>query len=149
MDTDPEIWGPHYWYVIHFIAFNYPNYPDATHKKIIYRFFTNLTHLMPNGPWISKYQNILKDNPILPYLDSKENLIKWTNHIHNIYNIELNKPIVSLKKMYADYYSNIKTKKKIKKKNKINYNNKKKINLFIFIFILLFLIIIAIYLYKK
>ena len=45
MALDPKIWGPHYWFVLHTIALNYPLHPNETSKKNImtlskiFRFF--------------------------------------------------------------------------------------------------------------
>ena len=27
MDLKPQIWGPHYWFFLHTVAFNYPIHP--------------------------------------------------------------------------------------------------------------------------
>ena len=36
LQLDPDIWGPHYWFVMHTIALTYPHHPnDITKKKIL------------------------------------------------------------------------------------------------------------------
>ena len=37
MELDPIIWGPHYWFMLHTIALNYPIRPnDVIKKKILW-----------------------------------------------------------------------------------------------------------------
>lgn len=97
---DPTIWGPHYWFVIHTIAFHYPTCPTAIQKKIHYRWIHHLPELIPNKSIGSMFSDILRDNPVSPYLDNREDFIKWAHHIHNVVNQKLNKPQLSL----ADHY---------------------------------------------
>ena len=43
-----EIWGPHYWFVIHTIAINYPIKPNALEKKRHYKFIQDLPTFLPD-----------------------------------------------------------------------------------------------------
>ena len=35
---DPDIWGPHFWFVLHTMAMTYPHHPNAVTKKKYYEF---------------------------------------------------------------------------------------------------------------
>jgi len=96
---EPDVWGPHYWFVLHTIAFNYPTTPSAIQKKIHYRLVHNLHEFLPDHKDL--YCRILVKHPVQPYLDSRADFIKWMNLIHNEVNLSLNKPTVSL----ADHYA--------------------------------------------
>ena len=54
---DAEIWGPHYWFVLHTIAFNYPKHPSAIQKKLHYRLMHNLpeAHAAVQVPPLTSY----------------------------------------------------------------------------------------------
>ena len=49
MGLDPNIWGPHYWFVIHSIALNYPKNPNDTTKKKYYTFIHDLPLFLPDS----------------------------------------------------------------------------------------------------
>lgn len=101
---DPSIWGPHYWFFLHTIAFTYPNHPNSTTKKIYYNFFRNFPLFIPVEEVSSNFSELLNKYPILPYLDNKKSLIKWVHFIHNKINRKLEKPLVTIEEFYKKYY---------------------------------------------
>jgi len=100
---DPTIWGPHYWFMMHTVAFHYPNHPTAIQKKIHYRWIHHLPELIPNKSIGAMFADILRDYPISPYLDNREDFILWTHYIHNVVNRKLNKPTMTLQEHYDDF----------------------------------------------
>lgn len=107
---DPIIWGPHFWFVMHTIAIQYPNNPNETIKKKTYRFFTDLVDFLPNSSVRKSFSKMLDDYPVSPYLDTRLSLIKWVNFIHNKYNVSLGKEPIELYKgleIYYEKYKNI------------------------------------------
>ena len=104
MELDMNVWGPHYWFIIHTVAMTYPKVPGSTTKKRYYTFYTELPYLLPHKKSRKLFTDILQKYPITPYLDSKESLIKWTHFIHNKVNIKYNKPTVSYKEFYETYH---------------------------------------------
>ena len=101
MGYDPEVWGPHYWFVIHSVAFGYPDRPSAVQRKICHRFITHLPELMPNDKVGNDFSKLLELYPVTPYLDNRENFVKWTHFIHNKINEKLEKPQITLTEHYA------------------------------------------------
>ena len=143
MILDPKIWGPHYWFVLHSIAMNYPLYPNNISKKKYYDFIENLPLLIPVNDIANSFSKLLDEFPVTPYLDSRESFIKWIHFIHNKINLKLGLPEISLEDSLKQYYNHYR-----EKKYKINseYISKKKL---FFIFLLLLLFIISFFMYRN
>lgn len=135
---DPNIWGKHYWFFLHTIAFHYPNRPNDKIKKIYYNFFHNLSYFLPNKRFATNFEKLLEEYPLTPYLDTRDKLIKWVHFIHNKINEILEKPTISLEEFYIQYYE------KYKNPN-IIWLNKEKI---IYMFVIFSLICLIYYLYN-
>ena len=56
----------------------------------------------------SYYRYLLHQYPLKPYLDKKEDLVKWVWYIHNKVNDKLEKKRVSLEEFYESYYAKYK-----------------------------------------
>jgi len=102
----PKIWGPHYWFFFHTIAFNYPNNPNEITKKIYYEFVHNIPIFLPDEEIANDFSLLLNQYPIQPYLDNKTSFIRWFWFIHNKINEKLEKPSISLNDFYIKYYEN-------------------------------------------
>ena len=98
---DPTLWGPHYWFFLHTMAFNYPTYPTAMQRKIHYRFIQHLPDMIPNKQMASQFIKLTEKFPVEPYLDTKEDFIKWMYFIHNQINQLLDKPQFTLSEHYT------------------------------------------------
>jgi hypothetical protein len=144
MYSDISIWGPHYWFFIHCIAFNYPKHPNSITQKKYYDFFYNLPLFIPNLEIANNFVEILKTWPITPYLDSRDNLLKWTHFIHNKINEENEKKTITFNEFLEKYTSMNSIDKNLKQKLILK---KKKFN-YIFIVILFILILLAFKLFK-
>ena len=143
MYLDPKIWGPHYWFVLHTIALNYPLNPTDIIKKKYYDFILNLPLFIPINDISNKFSKFLDEFPVTPYLDSRESFIKWIYFIHNKINISLDLPEISLEESFRIYFKNYESKIDINKKNLI----KKKYIYYTILIVLL--IIVLFYLYNK
>jgi len=93
---DPVVWGPHYWFVLHTIASNYPKTPTSIQKKIHYRLIHNFHEFIPHRESANRFSALLDANPVAPYLDTRDDLVRWMHMIHNHVNAALEKPAVSL-----------------------------------------------------
>lgn len=97
----PNVWGPHVWRSIHYIAIGYPEQPTDTQKVDYKEFFTNLWKVIPCQKCSVNYRRHLQElPPIDEFLGSRADLFKWTVGMHNIVNMELGKPQVSLEEAY-------------------------------------------------
>jgi hypothetical protein len=110
MGLNPKIWGPHYWFMIHTIALNYPHSPNDTTKKKYYDFIYSLPLFIPVNDIAAEFSKLLDLYPVAPYLDSRDAFIRWTHFIHNKINTKLEKPELSLHDFYAQYYEEYKPK---------------------------------------
>ena len=102
MDKSIE-WGPKYWYVLHMMAFHYPQNPNKVTKKKYYETIMNWPLFLPHPEMGNKFSNLLDKYPVTPYLDSRESFIKWTHFIHNRVNEQLQKPKYSYSQFIEDY----------------------------------------------
>ena len=107
---DPQIWGPPFWFFLHTICLNYPHHPNTVIKKRYYEFFKTLPDFLPSHS--VRLRRLMSAYPIAPYLDNRTTLVKWIHLIHNKINKSLEKPEISLKKFYSDYYDLFKPRKR-------------------------------------
>jgi hypothetical protein len=103
---DPKIWGPFLWYILHIISFNYPLQPSYADKRIYHDFYVNLKELIPCTNCRKHYQQHLHINPITPALDSRADLVKWVIQMHNMVNISLGKPTMTVQEVLMAYQMN-------------------------------------------
>jgi hypothetical protein len=95
MNLPPSSWGPFFWHTIHIVALGYPTKPTYGHKKAAKEFIESLAFLIPCPICREHFIQHLKEAPISPFLDRREDLFKWTVTLHNKVNKTLNKPLVS------------------------------------------------------
>lgn len=103
MTFSSNVWGPHYWFVIHTVAHTYPDYPNATTKRKYYDFIQNIPLFIPDGEMGNKFSQILDKYPVSPYLDNRESFVRWTNFIHNKVNSMIGKEEFSLMESIEAY----------------------------------------------
>ena len=103
----PEVWGPHFWFVLHTISFNYPTDPSDFQKTAYRQFFTDLKDVLPCEKCRRHYQTYLSSYPITPHLDSRASLIKWVIQVHNFVNENLGKRIYTVAEV-LNIYKNLK-----------------------------------------
>ena len=103
MQFPPSVWGPFFWHTIHIAALGYPAEPTYVHKKAAKEFFESLQVLIPCPICREHYAEHLKEMPISPHLDSRNDLFKWTVVLHNKVNKLLGKPEFSEQDSIAFY----------------------------------------------
>jgi hypothetical protein len=143
MNLNPEIWGPHYWFMLHTLALNYPKYPNAVTKKKYYDFISNVPLFIPVEQIASNFSKLLDLYPVTPYLDSRESFVKWVHFIHNKINELLQKPKISLHDFYVNYYESYKP-KEIKSFESNKWKGK-----LIYTITILSIVFLGLYLYKQ
>ena len=144
MNLNPEIWGPHYWFVLYTIAISYPINPNDVTKKKYYDFIQNLPLFIPIPDMGNNFSQIIDKYPVTPYLDSRESFTKWVHFIHNKINIYLGKPELSYYESMNKYYENYKLKTLKKEEEK-----RKKFKYIFYSLIVILLIVIIILNYNK
>jgi len=158
---NPEVWGPHAWFLLHSITFNYPENPSTIDKNNIRNFFYSFAEVIPCNTCKNHFKKNLKKYPLTDeVLKSNENLVTWLIDIHNIVNKDNDKNVLTreevmeyYKNKYENYNNNNNinnnnnSNKNTEKKNKNKNKNKNKSNFNYLLFI--FITIILLYIYRK
>jgi hypothetical protein len=92
MNLPPTVWGPFFWLTIHITALAYPTKPSYTDKRAAKQFFESLANLLPCPVCREHYKQHLTKLPLLPHLDNRKDLFKWTVDLHNSVNATQGKP---------------------------------------------------------
>jgi hypothetical protein len=103
----PSIWGPHLWFMMHVISFEYPLNPTEYDKRIYHDFYTTLKEVIPCDLCKKHYRDFITKYPLTPHLDTRDTLVKWVISIHNFVNSSLGKPTLTDAQV-MDIYSKIK-----------------------------------------
>jgi len=140
---DPNIWGPHFWFVLHTLAISYPHHPNAVTKKKYYELIQNLPLFIPTESIGNNFTQLLDEYPITAYLDSRESVIRWMHFIHNKINEKLEKPKISINEFYVRYYEAYKP-KHVQLKDQYRWKQK-----IIYVLIILAVTALIVFLYNK
>ena len=89
----PEVWGPHGWKFMHFVALGFPDQPTDQDRSSYQRFYESLQYVLPCHSCATHYQDNLRKYPI--DLKDRDSLLRWTFAIHNEVNQRKDKPILS------------------------------------------------------
>ena len=143
MALNPDVWGPHFWFVLHTIAITYPPTANDVTKKKYYDFIHNLPIFLPVEEIGNTFSQYLDKYPVTPYLSSRTSFIKWMHFIHNKINISLGKDELTMEEAMNAYYEHYKP-KIVKGKEEQKRRNK-----LIFGFLIISICIIAALLYNK
>jgi hypothetical protein len=146
-----NIWGPHLWFSLHTISFNYPLDPSIEDKNNYKNFFLNLQEVIPCSVCKKNYKRHLNEHPIQDYINNRKSLVYWVIDMHNMVNAEIGKKILSYDTVIKKYEDVYQKKIELNKEEIItkNDNNNKKKDYKYFIYgifiILIILFIINIY----
>ena len=100
---EPTVWGPHFWFALHSITFNYPFYPSSSHKSHYKTFFESIQFVLPCSVCQEHYKQHWQKYPIEPALESRAALVEWLVELHNAVNESLGKRRWSLAEAVAHY----------------------------------------------
>jgi len=101
-----NVWGPHTWFFLHSVTFNYSFKPTVEDKTHINQFFKEIEDILPCSICRGHYKQHLKKKPIQN--GSRKELAYWLVDLHNIVNIQEHKPTMSYQAvldMYSRAYS--------------------------------------------
>jgi hypothetical protein len=112
----PTVWGPHYWFFLHSVAYYYPATPNQTTKRKYYDLIQNMPLFIPNESIGNRFSRLLDKYPVSPYLNSRESFLRWVNFIHNKVNHMIGKDEMSFEESLNSYET------KYDPQHYINYN---------------------------
>eukprot|EP00965_Chrysotila_dentata_P052810 1752109-Pleurochrysis_carterae.AAC.3 len=95
--SNPREWGSHFWYVMHTVAYAYPDDPSREVREAAKAFYGSLPHLLPCPSCGHHYNDLLNRYPLDSAIESRMSLVAWVVGIHNHVNIRLGKPAVSMR----------------------------------------------------
>lgn len=106
--SNPEVWGPGFWFSLHNGALQYPDLPAPLWKERMKNFIVGIPVMLPcekcsqhASAYIeSQYQNLDE------IVKNKQNLFNFFCNFHNIVNERLNKPTMSITEAYKLYSNN-------------------------------------------
>ena len=98
-----DVWGPHYWFFLHTVAYSYPDTPNTITKRKYYDLIQNMPLFIPDAEMGNQFSRLLDDYPVTPYLGKRESFIRWTVFIHNKINVILGKPEMELADAISAY----------------------------------------------
>lgn len=117
-----DIWGHHYWFFLHTVAYTYPDHPNEATKRKYYDLLMNFPLFIPNQKMGNNFAHLLDKYPFVGYLNKRDSFILWVNFIHNKVNVMLKRPEVPLLTTLDDYLKYYeKTKKPDKDIERIYY----------------------------
>lgn len=112
MNPNPNVFGPHFWFVMHTVSFFYPENPTSTDMKRHKDFYESFVHMIPCGECSQHYSVLLTRYPIDGHLQSRNQLSRWVVFIHNKVNEKLGKRYMEyddVVQYYRSAYSNTNT----------------------------------------
>lgn len=145
-----NIWGPHLWFSLHTISFNYPLNPNDKDKQNYKNFFSSLQEVIPCSICKKNYKRHLNEHPIDNYLNNRKLLVYWVIDMHNMVNGEIGKKILSYDNVIKKYENVYKKKiilENINIDNKLNNNNVDYKNLIYGLFIIFLILLIINFIY--
>jgi hypothetical protein len=139
-----NVWGKHYWFFLHTVAYKDPEFPNSVIKRKYYDLISNFPLFIPDEEMGNRFASLLDKYPVTPYLDSRESFIRWCWFIHNKINRILQKDELEFYESIERYFDNY-NKTPLKKgwwiKNNI-FITKKNIVFLILLMFLIFTIVI-------
>jgi hypothetical protein len=141
-----NIWGPHLWFSLHTMSFNYPLKPNNKDKNEYKNFFNSLKYVIPCSVCKKNYIRHLNELPIEKHLSNRKELVYWVIDLHNMVNGETGKKIISYDNVIKKYEEAYGKKIILEGENENSINSKsselyKKIIYYFFFFFLIILFI--------
>lgn len=95
--TNPEVWGPAFWFTIHMSTINYPEKPTQIVQINMKNFILALPYLLPCETCQEHARNFIesKYDSINTICSSRHNLFYFFVDMHNYVNQRYGKPIMS------------------------------------------------------
>lgn len=103
--NNPEIFGPHLWFILHTMSINYPQNPTYEQKQMMRNLILSLPIMLPCLQCQKHCSEYIQTNinKIDYALSSNTELFKFFVDFHNNVNKRKNKPILSYEQAYKIY----------------------------------------------
>ena len=75
--NDPKIWGPHFWFMMRCVAYNFPDNATIYDSRYYIDFYTNIKYILPCEKCKLSYNKLMDKYPIDQYAKDKTKLMSW------------------------------------------------------------------------
>lgn len=99
----PDMWGSKFWFVMHTVAFYYPQSPSVDDMRSAQHFFESLKQLLPCKSCRNHYKQLLNSYPLDEIVQDRMALIRWVHFVHNKVNARLGKSLLSWDDHFASF----------------------------------------------
>jgi len=99
----PNVWLPHYIFILYTVAVYYPLHPNEVTRRKYYDFIQNLPIFIPHDGFSNQFASYLDQYPVSPYLVSRISFMKWVSFIHNKINYSQGKPEMTYLENWNSY----------------------------------------------
>ena len=93
---DPNIWGPHFWTTLHFIASAYDDNPNQSVKTAMKTFIRTIPVLLPCKECQDHAFDYIRKTDLDTAVSNRSKLFAFFVDFHNAVNTRLGKPTFSL-----------------------------------------------------
>lgn len=100
--TNPRIWGPHFWYILKCVVYNYPMSPSNADKQHMECFFSELQYALPCEKCKYTFKQHYNKFPICKYLNDRTKLVEWLDLMYDETNRAIAKNRVKILDEYID-----------------------------------------------
>lgn len=91
----PQLFGPPSWKFLHYIAYGYPETASSGLQQKTLQFFDALPYLLPCERCGEHLHENFKNNSPVESVKTRDGMINYINHLHNVVNQQLGKPVMS------------------------------------------------------
>ena len=104
-NKNPSVWGPHFWFSLHFGALNYPSLANPSTIERMKNLIIGIPCMLPCDTCRDHAISFIEENKdFLDYIcSSRDNLFKFFVDFHNYVNKRQNKPLMSYDDAYKLY----------------------------------------------
>lgn len=100
--TNPRIWGPHFWYILKCVVYNYPMSPSCADKQHMECFFSELQYTLPCEKCKYTFKQHYNKFPICKYLNDRTKLVEWLDLMYEETNRAISNNRVKIMDEYID-----------------------------------------------
>lgn len=95
MSLRKEMWGPKFWFTLHYIGYSYPQNPTNADKQNYAQFIRSFANTLPCHDCRQHFTKLLSVHPPEKHLNNRGDFFNYTVDLHNHVNQRLNKPQLS------------------------------------------------------
>jgi hypothetical protein len=95
-NIDPNLWGPHFWTTLHFIASAYDDNPNQSVKTAMKTFIRTIPVLLPCKECQDHAFDYIRKADVDAAVSNRSKLVAFFVDFHNAVNTRLDKPTIPL-----------------------------------------------------